>query len=159
VKALSGYPQWFWLLAKGWKDVENRSWPLPKWMRDEGLPVRIYLHGSQHLERKESLALARQLLTVGQYAEFCAVNWKQYQGTIFAQIDIIKYSFRHADTNANLFSPWHIPGQYGFYTSNPKFLDKPIPYKGRLGFFEVEVANESRGNFSVQFHPEGIRRC
>ncbi len=137
MKALSGYPQWFWLLAKGWKDCENRTWPLPKWMVEQGLPARIYLHASQHLESKQNLALPRRLLTVAQYGEFCAVNWKQYQGTVFAEIDIVKYSFRMGDMNDNLFSPWHIRGQCGFYTANPVLYKQPVPCKGALSFFSL----------------------
>lgn len=137
MKALSGYPQWFWLLAKGWKDTENRSWPIPKSMK---LPIRIYLHASKHLESWDDLWLAHSLLTLNQWAVLrWAVDWKQYKGAIIGEVDIISYSYRFPDENANLYSPWHMPGQFGFKMANPILYDKPIPYRGQLGFFNVEL--------------------
>jgi len=136
MKALSGYPQWFWLMAKGWKDVENRTWPLPKNMV---LPVRIYLHGSRTLEDWDCKYVIKSLIDPWQFTQFECVNWKQYQGTIMGEIDIVSFSYRMPENNDNLYSPWHIPGQYGFKTANPVLYDKPIPYKGQLGFFSVEL--------------------
>jgi len=137
MKALSGYPQWFWLMAKGWKDVENRRWPLPKIIK---LPIRIYLHASQHLETSENLRVAKRLLTFVQVDLFEAVNWKQYRGAIIGEIDITGCKYRFPDENDNLYSSWAVPGQYGFTLANPVLYDKPIPYKGKLKFFEVNLA-------------------
>jgi len=139
MKALSGYPQWFWLMLQDWhnrKDVENRSWKLPMHI---WLPQRIYLHGSKHLESSENLRSAMRLLTFVQVDIFSKVDWKQYQGTIMGEIDIIDCSYRFPDENSNPYSAWHIPGQYGFKTANPKLYDKPIPMLGHLGFWEVNL--------------------
>jgi hypothetical protein len=54
MKALSGYGEWFWLLAKGWKDVENRDWSLFRYIKPSELPVRIYLHASKTPASHES---------------------------------------------------------------------------------------------------------
>jgi len=136
MKTLSGYPQWFWLLAKGWKDVENRRWPLPKTFQ---LPIRIYLHGSHYIETLDDLWLALHLLSSSQWAEFHCVDWKQYLGTIMGEIDITGCKYRFPDENDNLYSPWAIPGQHGFSVANPVLYDKPIPYKGQLKFFNVDL--------------------
>jgi hypothetical protein len=137
MKALSGYPQWMWLLAKGWKDVENRHWKLPRTLQP--LPVRIYLHASKHLEPWDNLWLAHNLLTLNQWADLRFVDWKQYKGAIIGEADILSCSYRFPDENDNLYSPWHMPGQFGFKMANPVLYDKPIPYKGQLRFFEVEL--------------------
>ena len=55
--------------------------------------------------------------------------WKQ--GAIIGEADIID-----CVTWSN--SPWFV-GPYGFILQNPILYDKPIPYKGRLGFFEVNL--------------------
>jgi hypothetical protein len=35
-------------------------------------------------------------------------------------------------------SPWFV-GPYGYVLEYPEVLSKPIPYKGRLGFFKPEI--------------------
>ena len=35
-------------------------------------------------------------------------------------------------------SPW-FEGPHGFVLRNPLAYEKPIPYRGKLGFFEVEL--------------------
>ena len=35
-------------------------------------------------------------------------------------------------------SPWFV-GKYGLVLANPVLYDKPIPYRGQLGFFEVKL--------------------
>jgi hypothetical protein len=139
MKALSGYPQWFWLMAKGWKDVENRTWSIPKTIK---LPIRIYLHASKHLETSMNLRSAMRLLTFVQVDLFYAVDWKKYQGTIIGEIDITGCQYRFPDENANLYSSWAIPGQYGFTVANPVLYDKPIPMVGHLGFWNVILPGE-----------------
>jgi len=139
MKALSGYPQWFWLMAKGWKDVENRTWPIPKTIK---LPARIYLHASKHLDSFENMQSAFRLLTFVQVDRYYEVNWKEYQGAIIGEADIVDCFYYPLPGLEKLYpqrqySVWHIPGQYGFTVANPVLYEKPIPYKGRLGFFEV----------------------
>ena len=36
-------------------------------------------------------------------------------------------------------SIWHSPGSWGWVIGRSVPLDKPIPYRGRLGFFPVTV--------------------
>ncbi len=129
MKALSGYAEWFWLMAKNWKDVENRGWPLYRFFSLIQLPVRVYLHASKTPASREEIVFMYKLLSKEQWTEFCSVDWNSLRGTLFAKItftvDVTEYD-----------SPWFF-GKHGFVARDGKFLDTPIPYRGQLGFFEV----------------------
>lgn len=129
MKAISGYPQWFWLCAKGWKDIENRNWAT----KYRG---RILLHASKHIETCIS-GFIKDWLTPEQWAEFSQVDWNMYAGHIIGEVDIVDCKFRFGEENDNLYSPWHIPGQYGFVLASSVLYDKPIPWRGRPGIFEI----------------------
>lgn len=68
MKALSGYAEWFWLLAKNWKDVENRNWSLPHEIA-MSLPYRIYLHASKTAASQEEIDFIIRQLSIEQYVE------------------------------------------------------------------------------------------
>jgi hypothetical protein len=52
VKALSVWNPWAWALVEGIKRHENRTWPLPRWIRGQ----RILIHCGQHKPTGEELA-------------------------------------------------------------------------------------------------------
>jgi len=163
MKALSGYVEWFWLMAKNWKDVENRSWPLPIDMRGS-LPIRIYLHASKKAAGKDECAFIIQQLTVEQQLEFHEADFESMRGCIIGEITITRLIRKHsenppsqfsmggihsiADKEAELkelrrevpeyFSKWFF-GEFGFVVQDGVLYDDPIPYKGQLGFFEPDI--------------------
>jgi len=53
------------------------------------------------------------------------------RGALIGETDIV-------DCVADSQSPWAVPGQYHFVLANPKPYKKPVPCKGRLGFFEPD---------------------
>lgn len=136
MKALSGYAEWFWLMAKNWKDIENRNWPLYRYFRPMELPVRVYLHASKTPASLEEIEFIHKLLSEEQWEEFCAVDWMALRGTIFAKItftaDVTEYA-----------SDWFF-GKHGFLAKDGKLLEQPIPYRGQLGFFNVELVAPSK---------------
>jgi hypothetical protein len=147
VKALSGYAEWFWLLAKGWKDVENRPRPLPKTLE---LPARIYLHASKTPTSYQDDAFILELLTFEQIEEYIDVDWSKYRGAIIGEITITgQCDVNHVDAMAEQVqtlpvssirnsSKW-LFGPYGFWVKDGVLYEKPIPYRGQLGFFEVKL--------------------
>ena len=157
MKALSGYAEWFWLMAKNWKDVENRPKPLPRDM-SRGLPVRIYLHASKTKTPIEQLDFIREHLTCKQYEEFLSVDWRKFRGCIIGEITITKQMKKrryiesdHVDVgsqqkeleifianNDPCMSPWFF-GLFGYIVKDGVLYEKPIPYRGQLGFFEIEL--------------------
>lgn len=59
-------------------------------------------------------------------------------GALVGEVDIV-------DCVAESESRW-FTGPYGFVLANPKAYEKPIPYKGQLGLFEVM---EGRGEWTT----------
>jgi len=108
------------------KDIENRKWPLPKSFE---VPQRVYIHASKTFDK---LALD-WLLEKGFPAFPCLMLFSDRvpRGAIVGEVDITG-----CVTESE--SPWFF-GPYGFLLANPVGYEKPIPYKGRLGFFEVEL--------------------
>lgn len=114
------------------KDVENRTWPLPKNFK---VPQRIYIHASS----KPDNGAIEPLIEMGLPPIIVLSLYdKRLTGAIIGEVTITG-----CVTNSK--SPWAVPGQYHFLLSDPEFYKKPIPYTGRLGFFEVNTELEGRG--------------
>ncbi len=151
MKALSGYAEWFWAMAKNIKPVENRDWPITRYFKLKDLPVRIYLHASKTPSPKKEVSFIRSKLTPVQLAEFNAVNWEGYRGAIIGEITItgqvtLVESGILADDDGLLavYSGWFF-GIYGFVVRDGVLYDQPIPYRGQLGFFEVNLPAKNGG--------------
>jgi len=160
MKALSGYAEWFWLMAKNWKNVENRPKPLPRDMAFN-LPIRIYLHASKsnHVQHGyDELDFIKRHLTPEQWFEFCSIDWTKFRGNIIGEITIThqmrKHSYRESDhvdlgsqqkeleifmANADpCVSPWFF-GLFGYAVKDGCLYEELIPCKGKLGFFEPDI--------------------
>lgn len=129
--ALSGYAEWFWLMAKNIKPVENRDWSLYRYIKPMELPIRIYLHASKKPASKDEINFIKNRLTSDETIEFNSMDFGKIRGTIIADITIT------GQVTASE-SKWFF-GKYGFLVKDGKLLENPIPYKGQLGFFKVEV--------------------
>ena len=138
MKALSGYVEWFWLMAKNWKDVENRNWSLTRYFKGDELPVRVYLHASKKPASKEDIAFIRSKLAPAQRQEFDMVGWGRYRGTIIGEITITGEVTMDDWGMPATHSPWFF-GTYGFVVKDGELYDRPIPCRGQLGFFPVEL--------------------
>lgn len=160
MKALSGYAEWFWLICKGWKDVENRTWPLPHNMACN-LPARIYLHASRSdavRHNREDLDFIRHNLTAEQWDVFCLADWPRMRGFIIGEVTITSHfkrrEYRERDNvdigsqqrqlqlaianHEPYTSPWFF-GPFGYAVRDGALYNHPIPCKGRLGFFEPDI--------------------
>lgn len=93
------------------KDIENRSWALPAAM----LGQRVYIHAGK-----------RPRAGYG----YCRRDPSRL-GAILGEVTI-------SGCVAQSDSPW-FEGPFGFVLEDPEAYDKPIPYKGRLGFFDVQL--------------------
>jgi len=141
MKALSGYAEWFWLLAKNIKPVENRSWSLTRYFKREQLPVRIYLHASKTKTPVEELFFIQARLTIEQLNELFKVDWSRCRGHIIGEITITDEVTREDISMPATRSPWFV-GPFGFVVEDGVLYDEPIPYKGQLGFFRVEIGDK-----------------
>ncbi len=133
-KALSGYAEWFWLMAKNWKDAENRPWPLSRFVKPEQLPYRFYLHASKTPAKNDDLNFIETLLIqqdVDRLTEFLLVDWSKYRGCIIGEITAVR-EIEPGD------SPWAF-GPHVFSVKDGVLYDNPIPCRGQLGFFDAPV--------------------
>ncbi len=136
--ALSVREPWAWLICKGLKDIENRDWPTK-------FRGRVYIHagkkadGRNYNETKHIQGGIQKLLcSMGNEKAAQLVweivyhpSWKPCYGAIIGEVDIV-------DCVTDSDSPWFV-GEYGFVLANPTLYEKPMPYKGQLGFFEVTL--------------------
>jgi hypothetical protein len=130
VKALSVRAPWWWFILHGGKDIENRDW-------SSGFRGTIYLHASKWFNLEEvrddavdAMNIFRSIQTgLGFGAEMTFRKMKGFGGCLVGKVDIVDCVSRSA-------SPWFF-GEYGFVLRNPVAFERPIPFKGALGFFEV----------------------
>lgn len=136
MKALSIKQPWAWLICRGLKDIENRTWSTP-------FRGRIYVHAGASVDQLAIPIRDPRLYGGIEHGAFisredtkCMMDeaiypkgeiWKV--GAIISEVDII-------DCVTCSTSRW-FDGPYGFVLANPMLYERAIPYKGRLGFFEV----------------------
>lgn len=142
MKAISGYAEWFWLMCRNLKDVENRDWPLFRYFRSRDLPVKVYLHGSKSAASREEIDFILATLPCEQAEQFLEVDFRRYRGQIMGEVVITGQTVvrRH---QAGMFpgrtSPW-LFGPYGFWVKDGVLYQEPVPFTGQLGFFDVPNA-------------------
>jgi len=124
VKAISGYAEWFYAMARNWKPVENRPWTLFRYFKMSELPVRVYLHASKTQAPKDDIAFIKSLLTSDQRREFEMVDWKLYRGHIMGKITIIGEAKIDEDKvvkagNPTLAAAAHSPWAFGPFLQRP----------------------------------------
>lgn len=126
MKALSiKQPHADWILYKG-KDIENRTWNLPRNMKGE----RIYIHAGKRVDT----CVAKQ----SDYADS-----PERLGAIIGEVTIVDCVFedKYGDWHGETDSDWYndSPGIYGFILEDPVAYEIPIPCRGKLGFFEPDI--------------------
>jgi hypothetical protein len=140
LKALSGYAEWFWLMAKNLKDVENRDWSLFRYFTPGELPVRVYLHASKQKTPGEDLDFIYYTLEDYESAqEFDLVDWDRYRGALIGEVTITGQTVYHVNQATMLptkRSVWQF-GPYCFWVKDGVLYERPIPMLGQLGFWEV----------------------
>ena len=118
MKALSIRQPWAWLIVNGYKDIENRSW-------STDFRGRVYVHAGRKIKSGD---FPEQRDYIEQSGIF--LPEEPPLGAIVGEVTITDC----VDTSS---SPWFC-GPYGFILSSPVVYKDPIPYRGQLGFFEVD---------------------
>ena len=127
MKALTLRPHWAWLVANGFKDIENRSWRTR-------LRGRIWIHASSSRVTKAeyehflTICRERRIKRFPQREDFKI-------GGIVGSVDIV-------DCVASSRSYW-FGGEYGFVLKNAR-RTRFRPMKGKLGFFNIGPKSGSR---------------
>ena len=130
--ALSVWQPWAWLLAHGFKDVENRNW----WTKFRG---PFLIHASQTMDTI-TLAEIIRLYGVRGIGDVDAA-----QREIAAQRGGIVGQAVLADCVSRSASKW-FQGKYGFVIDQAR----PLPFapmRGRQGFFEAEYYEQRQLDF------------
>lgn len=124
--ALSIRQPWAWLILNAGKDIENRDWRT-------NFRGRVLIHASKSCTKAE----------YEDAIEFMEVRKLDHLGIAFPSIDQLDRggivgSVEIIGCTDNSESPWFV-GEHGFILRNPKPL-RFVPYKGRLGFFNIPEA-------------------
>ena len=119
MKALSIRQPWAWLIVHGYKDVENRSWSTK-------FRSRVQVHAGKIPDPGWFPQLSLEVQGRG-----IALPDQSSLGALVGEVDII-------DCVSEGDPPW-FTGSYGFLLSKPMAYSQPIPYRGRLGFFETDL--------------------
>ena len=121
--ALSIRQPWAWLILNAGKDIENRDWAT-------NVRGHILIHASKGMTRDEYEGAQDTLWDIHEdrirFPAFAELERGGFVGTV-----------EIADCVAESSSPWFF-GNYGFVLRDPKPMPF-IPYKGRLGFFDVPI--------------------
>jgi len=120
VKVLTVRQPWAGLILAHGKDIENREWPTK-------VRGRIAIHSSKVL-RVSDFDDARFVEHMGPKVDWTGPEFRA--GCILGTVEIV-------DCVTASDSPWFV-GPYGFVLSNPMLFERPIPAKGKLGFWEWE---------------------
>jgi len=127
MKALSIRQPWAFLIVTGRKTIEIRSWR-PRRMN---LPQTILIHAGKKLDREmaDAFGVAEDLLSSGAIL-----------GEVF-MTDVIQYETIdrwREDMDKHMNKPdQYRKGLYGFVFRAQALYMHPIPFKGRLNFFEI----------------------
>ncbi|MBP7583460.1 MAG: ASCH domain-containing protein [Spirochaetes bacterium] len=124
MKAISIRQPWAELIIRGIKDVENRSW----FTEHRGLLAihaarTFYFNLDNKAEREEWEELRD---------EYGLDKDKLVYGALVGTVEVV-------EVTKQVKSKWHVQGSWGWYVTNAKRLEKPVPVRGMPGLFEVEI--------------------
>ena len=134
MKALSIRQPWAFLVVTGRKTIEIRSWR-PKRMK---LPQTVLIHAGKKVDREmvEAFGLAEGLLSKGAIlGEVIMTDVVQYETGDRWRKDMDEHMNRHDQ---------YLKGLYGFVFRGHTLYTHPIPFKGRLNFFEISPPFEPK---------------
>ena len=130
---------WAWLIAAGWKPVENRNqcfkYRGPVALHasktvDENLFDPVNLYRAALNEKHGSLIAATDLWRVKGYFESWHDDYPENRGAIIGVATIV--GCKHESD-----SRW-FTGPHGLVMNNPVLFDTPIPWRGALGIWELK---------------------
>lgn len=123
MKVLSVRQPWAWLIVAGYKDVENRKWAT-------SFRGKVYIHASKIFDRTGLILITSGCMNINQDIRDAVCHESWTLGAIIGEVKIV-------DCVAQSDSPW-FKGPYGFVLESPVLYERPIPCRGKLGFFEPE---------------------
>jgi hypothetical protein len=142
MKALTIWPEWVWAIVYLDKRVENRSWPLPTWMRGEELAIHAGgVVGGRLLEPWEAIDSVTQMANRENWStsdtRSGAFFSKDDSGLFYLNVrtltcgavaavatveDVVRATVASA-------LPWAVPGQFQFVLGDVKPIE-PVSCRG-----------------------------
>lgn len=138
MKCISVRQPWASLIVKGYKDVENRTWPTSY----RG-PLLIHAGIANPKHGKAWWAIDRAIDALPHEAKAWAyLAWMALRcgqeplGAIIGQVELVDCVQGHG-------SKWAEPGAWHWVLGKAKAFDKPVIYPGRQGLFEAPEPDEN----------------
>lgn len=140
--ALSVRQPWAWLIAEGYKPIENRTWGT----RYRG---RLLIHASSGMSRDEYYAavaqvrrfdpaLAESIPHLGKLPRGCLVC-RCTLADVIAPSEVLEPLFRDGIVTELELEHWY-EGDYGFVLRDIERLEPVLPYRGARRLFGVDRA-------------------
>ena len=144
MRAITIKQPWASLIVEGIKDIENRTWPCPK----KYIGKRVLIHASQKPLRPVKLfnSMQKDVIKRAGLWETCVFP---ECGSIIGSVEIVDCVINHPSiwaektdepleyyTGEEEFSCYPT---YNWVLTNPIKFPKPIPAKGKLGFWESDL--------------------
>ena len=133
MKALSILQPWAWLIANGYKDIDNRNWR----EGNSGLKFRgpFYIHAGTILDRRAAAEFfaGRHPITGERLPFAVPMNLADQCGGIVGEAEIV-------DCVTQSDSPWFV-GPFGFVIRNAR----PLPFRAcreAYGFFDPDLTDK-----------------
>lgn len=144
-RALTLYQPYGWLLAGGWKTIENR----PVGFSHKSFRGDFWIHAGKQPESAKQIRmfehtwrqahdLAKQILGADfRFPCFDELTFGAIIGraTITGIVPPRLSLLGRPDPSPVV--PWHFPDQYGFKVANAVMLENPVPCRGFQGFWRV----------------------
>lgn len=146
-RALSIRQPWADLILRGYKDVENRNWPVPSTV---DLPLRIGVHASKRHEFGDGLDLYLDVVGDQGSALLLFSTTPDRRGALLGYVTVtgchdfrscpdVEWEWTSASgrTDTRLCSPWADPEGWHWTLADPVALREPIPMRGALGLWRM----------------------
>lgn len=148
MKAISIKQPWASLIVEGIKDIENRTWKCP----EKYIGQRVLIHASAH-QKLDKMPLdfilnKHQLAVLSEhYTELELCKKHNNYGVIIGSVEIVDCVINHPSIwaeKSELGQKNEPPCDfckpiYNWVLANPIKFPKPIPAKGKLGFWDFDL--------------------
>ena len=170
MKALSMWNPWAWMIPRGHKTIETRSWPPPEAL----IGQRIAIHAAQRLAQQPVLRHVEALAARRGFdmPEFKLMPRGVLVGTVeLSEIreypdaqSFFKDGLEHLCTDPEVF----VVTRYGWVFRYPELEESPVPLRGMQGLFNINLSLADRARAEgvippwpdpVAGSPKSLARC
>jgi hypothetical protein len=137
MKALTIRQPWAWAIARGFKTVENRGWSTP-------YRGPLAIHAAVRWDDDVEAALGfivRALAAQGSSEVYTLHDVLPLSATclVVAVVDLVDICTAGLDGKDCECGPWAAAGQAHWQLANARPLEVPVPAKGRLGLWDIDL--------------------